>query len=114
MVRQRYGSLYRAYRFSLAEVDAVAAIWNYIKDVSIERPVKSDKILEKLSEKNFYINLEKNFAEILKSKILNDGINNIALTIKPASFYEGSRKNRYNIKDLIEISKVFQIDLEDC
>ena len=49
MVRQRYGSLYRAYRFSLAEVDAVAAIWNYIKDVSIERPVKSDKILEKLA-----------------------------------------------------------------
>src|SRR3989344_7960213 len=32
------------------------------------------EILEKLSKKNFYINLEKNFAEILKSKILNDGI----------------------------------------
>ena len=71
-----------------------------------------EEILSRLSEKNFYVNLEKEFSEFLKNKILIYGINKINVSVKKKSFYHGIWQNRYNIVDLIEISKLFDISLE--
>ncbi len=71
-----------------------------------------EEIILKLAEKNFYVNLNTIFSSKLKSEILNYRINNIKLSIKPKSFYHGIWQNRYNLKDLIEIAKTFNINLE--
>ena len=75
------------------------------------------EILENLSNENFYINLNKLFYTKLKNKILSFGIKNIEkkfkLSIKQKSFYHGLWKNRINLKDLIQISKLLKIDLEE-
>src|SRR3989338_4326982 len=67
------------------------------------------EILERLVKKNFYVNLKEDFAKELKENIANFGIKNIKTDIKLRSFHEGVRKNRYNIKDLIGIAKIFGI-----
>lgn len=64
-------------------------------------------ILEKLSQNNFYVNLDKEFSEKLNKKILEYGINNLRLSIKPKSFYHGIWQNRYNLKDILELCKIF-------
>ncbi|PIO08646.1 elongation factor EF-2 [Candidatus Pacearchaeota archaeon CG10_big_fil_rev_8_21_14_0_10_34_12] len=71
------------------------------------------EILLKLSEKNFYINLKKEFHQELKEKILNYGIKNLKISLKPRSFYHGIWKNRYNLKDLVNLSGEFGISLND-
>ena len=73
-----------------------------------------EKILNKLSEKNFYVNLKKEFSETLNKNILNYGINKIALELKKKSFYHGIWQNRYNLKDFVSLCKVFDISLEEA
>ncbi|MEX2017077.1 MAG: elongation factor EF-2 [Candidatus Pacearchaeota archaeon] len=70
------------------------------------------EIIQLLSEKNFYVKLDAIYSEALNKKILSYGINNLKLTIKPKSFYHGIWQNRYNLKDLLGVCKVFSIDLE--
>ncbi len=74
------------------------------------------EILERLSNENFYINLKKEFAGLIKEKILKYGIrkltNEIGITIKPRSFYHGIWQDRYNLNDLIKICRLFNLDLE--
>lgn len=72
-----------------------------------------EEILLKLSEKNFYLNLKKEFSELMKKKIISYGIKNIKTEMKPRSFYHGIWQNRYPLKDLIEIAKLFSIGLND-
>jgi len=76
------------------------------------KDIKKD-ILERLSEKNFYVKLKEDFSKQLNKKILNYGINNLRLTIKPKSFYHGIWQNRYNLNDLIESANVFSMDLNE-
>jgi intein/homing endonuclease len=71
------------------------------------------EILKKLSEKNFYVNLQKEFSSEFNKKILSYGIKNIKFTIKPKSFYHGIWQNRYNLKDLIEVCDLFKINLNE-
>ena len=74
------------------------------------KEIKKD-ILERLSQKNFYVKLNSIFSKELNKKILNYGIKNLRLTIKPKSFYHGLWQNRYNLKDLVEICELFSINL---
>ena len=76
------------------------------------KDIKKD-ILERLSQKNFYVRLKEDFSKELNKKILNHGINNLRLTIKPKSFYHGIWQNRYNLKDLIEVCRLFSINLNE-
>jgi len=71
-----------------------------------------EEILKKLSKENFYVNLKQDFHNLLREKIRKYRIKNFELSIKPKSFYHGIWQNRYNLKDLIEISRVFNINLE--
>ncbi|MEK6928237.1 MAG: elongation factor EF-2 [Nanoarchaeota archaeon] len=71
------------------------------------------KILQKLSENNFYVSLEEEFSKEFNNFIMKFGLNKIELTIKSKSFYHGIWQNRYNIKDLIECSKIFGISLNN-
>ncbi len=71
-------------------------------------------ILEKLSKKNFYVKLKENFANVLKNKILKFGIKKIKISIKQKSFYHGIWQNRYNLKDFVEICRIFNISLADA
>ena len=68
------------------------------------------EILSKLSEKNFYVKLNENYSKELNNKILDYGIKNLKLTIKPKSFYHGIWQNRYNLKDLLETCDVLEIN----
>ena len=70
-----------------------------------------EEIILKLSEKNFYVKLNKKFSEELKEKILSYGIKNIKLSIKSKSFYHGVWQDRYNLSDLIEICRILDINL---
>ena len=74
------------------------------------------EILWKLSNENFYVNLEKEFHNLLKKKILDYGIdklkNNNMISSKAKSFYHGLWQNRYNLKDLINICNLFNLDLK--
>ena len=74
------------------------------------------EILLKLSNENFYVNLEKEFHNLFKKEILNYGISKLksdnAISQKAKSFYHGLWKNRYNLKDLINICNLFNLDLE--
>ncbi len=69
------------------------------------------EILIKLADENFYVNLKENFHNYLKEGIIKYGINNLKLTIKAKSFYHGIWQNRYNLKDLVNICALFNIDL---
>jgi len=69
-------------------------------------------ILEKLSQKNFYAKLENSFSAGLKEKILKYGIKNIKTSVKPKSFYHGIWQNRYYLNDLINIAKIFSIQID--
>ena len=66
-------------------------------------------MLERLSEKNFYVTLNASFAEDFKKRILAYGISNMSTSIAAKSFYHGIWKNRYNLKDLLMIGKLFSI-----
>ena len=66
-------------------------------------------ILQRLSEKNFYAKLKKEFSDALKKKILDYGIRNIQTSIKQKSFYHGIWQNRYNLGDLLVIGVLFNI-----
>jgi len=72
------------------------------------------EILKNLSKENFYVNLKQNFHNLLKKEILSYGIKEIGdlVSIKYKSFYHGIWQDRYNLADLIKISKLFNIDLE--
>ncbi len=70
------------------------------------------EIIESLSKKNFYINLEKEFSQALKENILKYGLHRIKLSINPRSFHDGIRKNRYNIADLLEVAKLLSIQVD--
>jgi len=81
-------------------------------DIQSEQNIKAE-ILKKLSKENFYVNLKKEFHDLLKKKIHKHEIKNLnELSIKNKSFYHGIWQNRYNLNDLIKISKLFNIDLE--
>ena len=71
------------------------------------------KILNKLSEKNFYVNLEEVFSKELKEKILLYGIKKIKSDIKLKSFYHGIWSNRYRIEDFVNLCNLFDISLEE-
>ena len=73
-----------------------------------------EKILNKLSEKNFYVNLTKEFSETFNKKILDYGINNINTGLKKKSFYHGIWQNRYSLNDFVSMCEVFDIKLEDA
>ncbi|MDO8509121.1 MAG: elongation factor EF-2 [Nanoarchaeota archaeon] len=70
--------------------------------------------LNLFSQKNFYVKLSNEFNLELKNKIRSYGIKNIRTTIKPASVRDGINKNRYNIKDYLEICRTFEINLNDA
>ncbi|MBS3088554.1 elongation factor EF-2 [Candidatus Pacearchaeota archaeon] len=72
-----------------------------------------ESILNNLSQKNFYAKLKKDFAENFKKKILEHGIENIKTSIKIKSFYHGIWQNRYPLKELLEISGLFNIGAEE-
>ncbi len=77
---------------------------------------KSDikkEILLRLADYNFYARLKENYAEMLKRRILDYGIKNIKLAIKPKSFYHGIWQNRYNFSDLLEVCKTLRISSEE-
>ncbi len=72
-------------------------------------------VLKKLSKKNFYAKLKKEFGDELKQKILNKGLFNVKKEIGTEllgkSLYHGAWKNRYATNDLIKLSNLFNIDL---
>src|SRR3989344_2566946 len=68
-----------------------------------------EEILKNLEKKNFYVIAEKSFSEKIRSLTKKHNIRNIKIGIKPNSFYLGSRKNRYNLVDLLKICKIFLI-----
>ena len=80
-------------------------------DVESRLNIKKE-ILMRLSAENFYVKLNEKYSEELNKKILNYGINKFKLTIKPKSFYSGFKQNRYNIKDLLEICWIFNIEID--
>ena len=71
-----------------------------------------EEIIKKLSQKNFYVNLDKQYSKLLNKKILDYGIKKINTSIKHKSFYHGIWQNRYNLKDIYEIAKLFNISIE--
>ena len=71
------------------------------------------EILISLSKENFYVKLDDAYSNELNKKILNYGIKNFTLTIKPKSFYHGIWQNRYNLKDLIEVCAKFGISIDE-
>jgi elongation factor 2 len=73
-----------------------------------------EKILKKLSEKNFYVNLKKEFSKEFNKKILGYGINNIKTDLKKKSFYHGIWQNRYNLNDFAKLCDIFGINLSDA
>src|SRR3989344_9450463 len=84
------------------------------------RRLESDSVLEfkkeillKLSKYNFYAKLESNYSSELNKKILKYGIKKLNLTIKPRSFYHGIWQNRYNLKDIIEACRTFNLNFEE-
>ncbi len=81
-------------------------------DISNKINIKKE-ILDKLSEKNFYVNLKIEFSKLLNKRILEHGIKNIKFDIKGKSFYHGIWQNRYNLKDLLNICRIFSISVED-
>ncbi len=70
-----------------------------------------ENILKRLSENNFYVNLDKEFFSFLNGKIFQYGIKNIKTSVKPKSFYHGIWQNRYNLGDLIEVCRIFSLNL---
>lgn len=70
-------------------------------------------ILNKLSQKNFYVKLKKEFAKAFKHRILKHGLKNINTGIKSKSFYHGIWQNRYPLKELLEIARLFNIGFEE-
>ena len=72
--------------------------------------ITKEDILNLLSQENFYVNLNNNFSISLNKEILNKGINNINLSLKPKSFYNGIWQNRYKLNDLIVVAKVLGIE----
>ena len=75
-------------------------------------------ILEKLSNENFYVFIEKAFSDFIKKKIMDYGIEKIKkdaqISIKAESFYYGIwKKNRYPLADLIRVYRLFNLNLED-
>ena len=79
-------------------------------DIECKQNIK-EEMLTKLSQENFYVNLKQNFHNSLKEKIIEYGIKKLELSIKPKSFYHGIWQNRYNLNDLIYISKIFKFNL---
>ena len=75
-----------------------------------------NEILELLSNKNFYVNLKNSFYKEIKTQILEYGINNLVKEInsdiKAKSFYHGLWNNRILLKDLLSISKIFNLSLD--
>ncbi len=74
------------------------------------------EILKKLTKENFYVNLNKNFYEWIKRKILDYKIEKLErelkLSIKTKSFYHGLWQNRINLNDLLKVCELFNINLE--
>lgn len=72
--------------------------------------------LKKIAEKNFYALLKKEQGQIIKKKILKQGLkevhSSIGSTLKLKSFYHGCWQNRYLIKDIITIVDLFGISQE--
>lgn len=71
------------------------------------------EILERLSNKNFYIRLNETFGKKLKEIILNHGIKTIRTPLKISSFYCGVKKNRYQIEDLLNLVKILKLNIEN-
>src|SRR3989344_6363019 len=80
-------------------------------DVESTLNIKKE-ILTRLSEKNFYVNLNEDYSNKLNKKIFKYGIKNFKLTIRPKSFYHGIWQNRYNLTDLLEVCRIFDITIE--
>ena len=72
-----------------------------------------ENILKKLSDSNFYVRLDKEFSLSLNQEIFNYGIKNIKTSVKSKSFYHGIWQNRYNLADLIEVCRIFNLNLNN-
>jgi elongation factor 2 len=76
-----------------------------------------EEILKRLSDENFYINLEEDFSKSLKEQVIEYGIIKLAKVIKTElkakSFYHGIWQNRFNLRDFIEICRLFNINLNE-
>ncbi len=76
-----------------------------------------EEILKKLSKENFYVNLNSDFHNLLKKKIIEYSIKSInekiGISVKNKSFYHGIWQNRYNLNDLIKICNLFNYNLEE-
>ena len=88
------------------------------RNIEFESDLKiKEEILLKLKEKRFYIKLKQEFAEKLKNLIFNKKIKSVIKEInselKYKSFYHGLWQNRFLLKDLINLAKLFEINLEE-
>ena len=85
-------------------------------NVETEINVK-EEILLMLSKKRIYARLNEEFANNLKSILLEKGIKNahkiLNIDLRYHSFTCGIRKKRYLIKHLIEIAKMFDIGIKE-
>jgi len=70
------------------------------------------EILNVLSKKNFYVKLNKIYGKKIKKIVLDYGIKNIQTELKPKSLYHGSWQNRYQIGDLLNLIKTFNLKIE--
>ena len=71
------------------------------------------RIILLLSQKNFYVNLEREFSKFLKQKILSHGIKNFNFDTRTKSFYHGIWQNRFNLADLVKVGDTFAITLDE-
>ena len=75
-----------------------------------------EEILNELAKKDFYVILEGSYGLSIKERILSIGLNEVHLklnsSIKVKSFYHGTWKNRYHIRDIINLVKIFGLNLE--
>ncbi len=88
------------------------------REIEIDKQINiKSYILKKLQKENFYVFLNEVFGNKLKNLILDYGIRKINKQldsdIKYNSIYHGFWKNRYQIKDLIKISHIFNFKLEN-
>ncbi|MFH1840007.1 MAG: elongation factor EF-2 [Nanoarchaeota archaeon] len=84
------------------------------RKIEVESKLNLKKyILFKLSNKNFYVKLNNVFGKKIKNLVLKYGIKNIPTDIKHKSLYHGAWQNRYQIKDLMNLIKIFDLNIEE-
>jgi elongation factor 2 len=81
--------------------------------LKISRDIKKE-ILERFSEKNFYVKLKKDIANNFKKRIFDYGIDKFSLFMRSKSFYHGIWQNHYLLKDLLTICWHLSIPLREA